>query len=165
MKETAVMRALVVVESWFGNTAEIAEAIADGLREAGADVDVTTAASAPQEPMADLIVVAAPTHNLGLPSPASRAKAVESGGQGEDVGVREWLERAKPSAARLTTVDTSVAGVFSGSAAKAAQKLAHRKGWHADRGPTFLVSGTKGPLAADALATAHALGRTLGSKA
>jgi menaquinone-dependent protoporphyrinogen IX oxidase len=38
MKETAVMRALVVVESWFGNTAEIAEAIADGLREAGADV-------------------------------------------------------------------------------------------------------------------------------
>ena len=54
------MRALVVVESWFGNTAEIAEAIADGLREAGADVDVTTAASAPHEPSADLVVVAVP---------------------------------------------------------------------------------------------------------
>ena len=159
------MRALVVVESWFGNTAEIAEAIADGLREAGADVDVTTAASAPQEPIADLIVVAAPTHNLGLPTPASRAKAVDSGGQGEDTGVREWLEQAKPSAARLTTVDTSVAGVFSGSAAKAAQKLARRKGWHADRGPTFLVTGTKGPLAADAIETAHALGRSLGTRA
>jgi hypothetical protein len=157
------MRALVVVESWFGNTAKIAEAIADGLREAGADVDVTPAASASHEPDADLIVVAAPTHNLGLPSPASRAKAVEGGGSGEDIGVREWLELAKPSAARLTTVDTSVAGVFSGSAAKAAQKLARRKGWHADRGPTFLVSGTKGPLAAEAIQEATALGRSLGS--
>jgi hypothetical protein len=157
------MRALVVVESWFGNTAQIAEAIAEGLREAGADVDVTTAASAPHEPDADLIVVAAPTHNLGLPTPASRAKTVEGGGSGDDVGVREWLELAKPSAARLTTVDTTVAGIFSGSAAKAAQKLAHRKGWHADRGPTFLVSGTKGPLAPDAIQEATALGRSLGA--
>src|SRR5665647_2749710 len=154
------MRALVVVESWFGNTAQIAEAIADGLREAGAEVEVTTA---PHEPVADLIVVAAPTHNLGLPSPASREKAREGGGTGEATGVREWLDQASPSAAHLTTVDTSVAGVFSGSAAKAAQKLARRKGWHADRGPSFLVSGTKGPLAADALETATALGRSLGS--
>jgi hypothetical protein len=157
------MRALVVVESWFGNTAQIAEAIADGLREAGAEVEVTTAASAPHEPLADLIVVAAPTHNLGLPTPASRDKAKEVGGTGETTGVREWLEQALPSAARLTTVDTAVAGAFSGSAAKAAQKLARRKGWHADRGSSFVVSGTKGPLAADALETATALGRSLGS--
>jgi len=163
MKETPVMRALVVVESWFGNTAQIAEAIADGLREAGADVEVAPAASAPREPVADLIVVAAPTHNLGLPSPASRGKAIEGGGSGEDVGIREWLEQATPSAARLTCVDTVVASMFSGSAAKAAQKLAHRRGWHADRGPSFLVGGTKGPLAADALETATALGRSLGS--
>lgn len=157
------MRALVVVESWFGNTAQIAEAIADGLREAGAEVDVTPAASAPHDPVADLIVVAAPTHNLGLPSPASRDKATETGGSGDAVGVREWLERAAPSAARLICVDTSVAGVFSGSAAKAAQKLARRRGWNADRGPTFIVSGTKGPLAADAIAAATALGRSLGT--
>jgi len=157
------MRALGVVESWFGNTAQIAEAIADGLREAGADVEVAPAASAPREPVADLIVVAAPTHNLGLPSPASRGKAIEGGGSGEDVGIREWLEQATPSAARLTCVDTVVASMFSGSAAKAAQKLAHRRGWHADRGPSFLVGGTKGPLAADALETATALGRSLGS--
>ena len=157
------MRALVVVESWFGNTAQIAEAIADGLREAGAEVEVNTSASAPHEPLADLIVVAAPTHNLGLPTPASRDKATEGGGTGETTGVREWLEQALPSAARLTTVDTAVVGAFSGSAAKAAQKLARRKGWHADRGPSFVVSGTKGPLAADALETATALGRSLGS--
>ena len=159
------MRALVVVESWFGNTAQIAEAIADGLREAGADVEVAPAASAPREPVADLIVVAAPTHNLGLPSPASRGKAIEGGGSGEDVGIREWLEQATPSAARLTCVDTVVASMFSGSAAKAAQKLARRRGWHADRGPSFLVGGTKGPLASDAIETALALGRRLGSQA
>ena len=157
------MRELVVVESWFGNTAQIAEAIADGLRDAGAEVEVTAAASAPHESDADLIVVAAPTHNLGLPSPASRSKAVESGGTGDEVGVREWLERATPSAARLTTVDTVVASMFSGSAAKAAQKLARRRGWHADRGPSFIVDGTQGPLAADAIETALAFGRSLGS--
>jgi hypothetical protein len=157
------MRALIVVESRFGNTAQIAEAIADGLREAGADVDVNPAASAPHDPVADLIVVAAPTHNLGLPSPASRDKAKESGGSRDAIGVREWLEQATPSTARLTCVDTSVAGVFSGSAAKAAQKLARRRGWNADRGPTFIVSGTKGPLAADALTAATAWGRSLGT--
>ena len=157
------MRALVVVESWFGNTAQIAEAIADGLREVGADVEVIPAASAPHEPDADLIVVAAPTHNLGLPSPASRSKAVEGGGTGDEVGVREWLEQATPSAARLTTVDTVVASIFSGSAAKAAQKLARRKGWRAERGPSFIVGGTQGPLAPDAIETALALGRSLGS--
>jgi Flavodoxin domain len=162
MKETSVMRALVVVESWFGNTAQIAEAIADGLRETGADVEVATAASAPQQPSADLVVVAAPTHNLGLPSPASRGKAVESGGSGDDLGVKEWLEKATPTAARLTCVDTVVAGMFSGSAAKAAQKLARRRGWHAERGPSFVVSGTKGPLAKDAIEDAIALGRSLG---
>src|SRR5674476_754448 len=67
MKENSVMRALVVVESWFGNTAQIAEAIADGLREAGAEVEVTTAASAPHEPVADLIVVAAPPTTSACP--------------------------------------------------------------------------------------------------
>ena len=56
-------------------------------------------------------------------------------------------------------MDTAVAGVFSGSSAKAAQKLARGKGWRADRGPSFLVGGTKGPLAADALDVATALGR------
>src|ERR1035437_1072499 len=129
MKENSVMRALVVVESWFGNTAQIAEAIADGLREAGADVEVTTAASAPQEPVADLIVVAAPTHNLGLPSAASREKAREGGGTGEPTGVREWLERAPPSAARLPPVAPSVAGSFPGLAARAPKKPPRRKGW------------------------------------
>src|ERR1035437_383866 len=129
MKENSVMRALVVVESWFGNTAQIAEAIADGLREAGADVEVTTAASAPQEPVADLIVVAAPTHNLGLPSAASREKAREGGGTGEPPGVGAGRERPPPSAARLPTVDTSVAASSPGWAARAPKKLARRKGW------------------------------------
>jgi len=88
---------------------------------------------------------------------------VRRGGDDDEIGDREWLEQARPSAARLTTVDTVVAGVFSGSSAKAAQKLARRKGWRADRGPSFLVGGTKGPLAADALDAATALGRSLAS--
>ena len=155
------MRALVVVESWFGNTAQIAEAIADGLRDAGADVEVATAASAPRQPVADLIVVAAPTHRFGLPTVASREKAREGCGFGDATGVREWLEQSQATSAHLTTVDTIVASIVSGSAARAAQKLARRKGWRADRGPSFTVSGQKGPLVKGELDRARAVGRTL----
>ncbi len=63
------MYALVVVESCFGNTYAVAEAVAAGLTEAGAEVALVSAVEAPKKPTGDLVVVAAPTHNLGLPSP------------------------------------------------------------------------------------------------
>lgn len=43
------MKALVVYESMFGNTEQIARAIADGLGES-LDVDVTEVSNAPAEP-------------------------------------------------------------------------------------------------------------------
>lgn len=69
------MRVAVVYESLFGDTREIAEAIAAGIREAapGADLICRPAAEAgPQLARADLLIVGAPTHFLGLPSPRSR---------------------------------------------------------------------------------------------
>ena len=69
------MRVSVVYESLFGDTREIAEAIAAGIREADPAVDLVCSPAAeadPQLAQADLLIVGAPTHFLGLPSPRSR---------------------------------------------------------------------------------------------
>lgn len=158
----SAVRALVVVESCFGNTAAVAEAVLAGLREAGVQGDLVQATDAPSKPEADLVVVAAPTHNMGLPSPSSRAQAARDGGHPATSGVREWLESSRPvGAARLVAVDTCVESRFAGSAAAKAQRLARRRGWHAEHGPGFEVSGTQGPLRAGELERARAFGRAL----
>lgn len=155
------MNVVVIVESCFGNTHHVAEAIADGLRQAGGEVSLQLASEASAEVRADLVVVAAPTHNLGLPSPSSRAQAAQRGGEVPASGVREWLDASAGSGARLVAVDTVVAGAFSGSAAKAAQKLARRRGWRAERGPSFVVTSTQGPLRDGELDRARTVGRSL----
>jgi hypothetical protein len=156
------MRALVIVESCFGNTHAVAEAIATGLIESGVEAALVTAAEAPKEPLADLVIVAAPTHNLGLPTPASRAKSRENSSDMPEPGVKEWLEGAKAlTGVRLVAIDTAVAGMFSGSAAKAAVRLAKSRGWTAERVPSFVVTGQKGPLKDGEIDRAHALGHAL----
>ncbi|MBO0808864.1 MAG: flavodoxin-like domain-containing protein, partial [Actinobacteria bacterium] len=65
----------IVYESLFGNTREIAEAIAEGSAEADPRATVAcrpAAEAGPELPRADLLIVGAPTHFLGLPSERSR---------------------------------------------------------------------------------------------
>jgi hypothetical protein len=95
------MRVVVVYESIFGNTREIAERIGVGLRPAG-EVDVLHVAEASHPIVAEarLLVVGAPTHAHGLASDHSRAQAhttaVKDGlrlePRADGPGVREWLE-------------------------------------------------------------------------
>ncbi len=73
--EMVSLRVGVVYESLFGDTREIAEAIAAGIREADPAVDLTCSPAAEADPglaQADLLIVGAPTHFLGLPSQRSR---------------------------------------------------------------------------------------------
>ena len=72
---------LVVYESAWGNTRQIAEAIGDGFG-AGATSTVVPVASAPplDQVHADLLVVGAPTHAFGLSRPGTREDAHERGG-------------------------------------------------------------------------------------
>ena len=67
------MRALVVYESMYGNTHEIARNIADGLRT-NYEVTLVPVAEATTDLVAgaDLLVAGAPTHMHGLPSVATR---------------------------------------------------------------------------------------------
>ena len=141
------MRVLIVVESLFGNTHAIAQAVADQLREDGADVELVDAASArPHLDGADLVLAGAPTHNLGLPTRTSRASAVDRGAAPVSSGLREWIGTLESSTTPVVTFATRVHGRFSGSASKAAVKLLRRRGLSAQQGTDFVVAGTTGPL-------------------
>ncbi|WP_242448190.1 flavodoxin domain-containing protein [Cellulomonas sp. WB94] len=95
------MRAVVVVESMFGNTRQVAEAIADGLRPT-VEAEVVDVGVAPEtiDPEVGLLVVGGPTHAFGMSRPASRTQALQEAGTpggSPDVGMREWLEHLAPS--------------------------------------------------------------------
>ena len=148
------MNALIVYESMFGNTRQIAEAIAEALQAAGTTVTVTTAANAPVELSGlDLVVIGSPTHAHTLPQPSSRKDAaawandekkqlhLEPGAQ--DPGVREWLERVPVAevnarfAAFSTRADFPL--IFAGDAAAAIKRRLRKRGVHVDAHENFLV--------------------------
>ena len=89
------MHIALIAETHFGNTAEIADALAAGARQAGATVTRVDAAATHLPPGTDLLVLAAPTHSGGLSTPRSRAQAVSQGAPESGRGVREWIAGAQ----------------------------------------------------------------------
>jgi flavodoxin len=164
------MKVLVVYESLFGNTQEVARAVANGLSE-HLDVELVEVAQAfamPTEPL-DLIVVGGPTHVFSLTRPSTRADAFKQGAtQGSaSVGLREWLEQLRQGERTefVAAFDTRVAKVrhLPGSAAKAAAKLARKRGYATAIQPeSFYVEDVAGPLLDGELDRARAWGERLG---
>lgn len=161
------MRAAVVYESWFGNTREVATAIADALRESGEVVVLSVDEPAPELDGLDLLVVGAPTHAHGLSSSMTRKSAVEQRGEpGEPgAGVRGWLRALPPAEGRRaaafdTRIEKSV--VLVGSAARGiARRLEHRGFELAAPAESFFVLDTDGPLKDGELERAAAWARSL----
>ena len=93
-------RAMVVFESMFGNTEQVAGAVADGLQAEGVPTVVVEVATAPADlpPSVDLLVVGAPTHAFSLSRPKTRSEAVRQGADESKaaIGLREWLETVRP---------------------------------------------------------------------
>ena len=164
-------RALIIVESYFGNTRAVAEAVAAGLLDGGAEAQVVDVSQAPSTLPADLdlLVLGAPTHNRGLPTAASQAKAREQAGSGEaSPGIGEWLETtAIPDFTDAAAFDTVVSkGWLSGSAAKAiAKALQRHQGRRTSSVRSFVVTASKGPLAGGEETDAHNWGRELAASA
>jgi hypothetical protein len=165
------MRALVVVESMFGNTKDIAAAVADGLGDT-ADVDLIEVNDAPSEldPDVRMLVVGGPTHAFGMSRPATRQDATRQAGRDPataGIGIREWLERLEPGPQPGVTAsfDTRIASPrVPGSAARAAQKRLKKLGFRpAMPAESFYVSGTPGPLVDGELERARRWGALLGS--
>ena len=156
------MKALLIVESCFGSTRALAEETATGLREGGAQADIVPASQAPPAVPDDvsLLILAAPTHNRGLPTPSSRRSAQSRGGSPEESGVREWLEAATiPEGARVLAIDTvTQRNWISGSAAK---RIAKMLGHGNVDTRSFVVARGQGPLDEDEARAARAWGAGL----
>ena len=96
------MKAVVVYESMFGNTHEVATQIGEGLRQAGVDALIVRVADCTDDLVrsAQLLVVGGPTHIHTMTRPRTRtaavsqAEAAHRGAQpgADGPGVREWLD-------------------------------------------------------------------------
>jgi hypothetical protein len=158
----------VVYESMFGNTREVADAVADGLRES-ARVEVHEVASATPLPAdLDLLVVGGPTHAFGLSRESTRNDAATKARrevESASMGLREWLGALEGTGMHTAyaTFDTRVNHPrVPGSAAKKAAKRLRRLGGTQSADPeSFWVDGVEGPLVAGELDRARGWGRKL----
>ncbi|MBV1861025.1 MAG: hypothetical protein KUG77_21590 [Nannocystaceae bacterium] len=152
------MRALVVYESIFGNTRDVAASIASGLRERALDVVVAEVSDAPGSAEDfDLVVVGGPIHAWGMTRAGTRDGArqeaerehLETVSQGE--GIREWMQRLPDVSTpiRCATFDTQTKTSWfpTGSAARPAAKKLREHGFELIADPEhFLVEGKYGPM-------------------
>ena len=148
------MRTLVVYESMYGNTHQVAEAIGRGLAGSG-DVTVVPVHEATPALVAaaDLLVVGGPTHAHGMTREASRQSAVEAAGKPDRAleldpaapgeGLREWFEHVTGAGRPAAAFDTRVhmPAALSGRAAKGIGKSLRHHGFAEVIDPeSFLVT-------------------------
>jgi hypothetical protein len=157
------MRILVVFESMFGATEQIARAVGRGLAAEVVNVD-----DAPTDLSGvDLLVVGGPTHVHGMSRAETRKSAAEQGEQPtrSGTGVREWLDslgpvpRGLPVAAFDTRIDKP--RLLTGAASVGIVKRLRRLGCRASAAAESFFVGTDAAgtgLAAGELARAEAWG-------
>lgn len=166
------MKALVVYESLFGNTEQVARAVAEGVgRRMPVEVVEVGAAPAPVTDLVDLLVVGGPTHAFSMTRPNTRADAVRQGAtKGSATGIREWMDHLAdgPHSETVATFDTRVDKVrhLPGSAAKAAAKGMRKHGYRDVAKPeSFYVDDVAGPLLEGELDRARSWGEALAASA
>lgn len=164
------MGALVVYESMFGNTGQVADAIAEGLRSQVATrlVEVNDAPGQ-IDPDVGMLVVGGPTHAFGMSRPKTRQDAMTQAGRdpgSAGIGMREWFESLghAADATQAATFDTHIDKRVPGSAARAAEKRLRKLGFRIlHSAESFYVSGTPGPLVEGELERARRWGEQLGA--
>src|SRR5215467_11548247 len=148
------MRAVVIYESMYGNTHQIAEAIGTGL--AGEfDVAVVPVAEAGRSVVsdADLIVVGGPTHVHGMARASTRRAAAKAASKPDSplqlepsapgIGLREWIGRMSKQHVKAAAFDTRLHGkaALTGSAAKGINRMLRARGFDVIAEPeSFLVT-------------------------
>ena len=166
------LRALVVYESMFGNTEQVAEAVARGLRLEGVDTALVEVGAAPSAVDAgvDLLVLGGPTHAFSMSRGSTRQDAVAKGADPDRArtGLREWLGSVRLDGGHLPDLavfDTRVSKVrwLPRAAGPAASHAARRRGLTTIAKPVgFLVEDISGPLVEHELERAVVWGREIG---
>jgi len=169
------MRTVIVYESMFGNTRQVAEAIAEGFGP-GADVAVVPVAAADASALGpvDLLVVGGPTHawsmsrpstRKGTPDYARRSDGVLTLEPGADTGpgVREWLAGTEWVATWAAPFDTKVKGPswLTGRASRAIRRALRRHGLLVVAGPESFIVDRRSVLLPGELERAKAWGARL----
>lgn len=148
------MRAVVVYESMYGNTHQVADAIGAGL-SAAFDVSVVPVSQAGPQILAgtDLVVTGGPTHAHSMSRAATRKAAVEAASKpvgGLTVepdalgpGLREWFDSLGRYPVKAAAFDTRMRGpaALTGRAAKTVARLLRAHGFDVVTEPeSFLVT-------------------------
>lgn len=169
------MKIVVVYESMFGNTKTVAEAIAEGLRDAG-EVKIGTVDELSPDGARDagLIVAGGPTHAHGMAKPNAHESLASDDSYREyghvlpgEENLRNWLERLPEGQAKAAAFDTRYDRpmLLTGSAAKKIAIILRSKGHSLVEPHSFFVAGVGGPLADGERERALAWGRELAAHA
>lgn len=159
------MKAVVVYESYWGNTRAIAQAVAEGLGEGAVALHTDEATVAALEG-AELIVAGAPLLGFSLPNDQIRKglpAETSKGGPEPDMShptLRSWIDALPKGNGRSATFETRI-WWSPGSAAKSAGKLLAAKGFTSVGSERFLVTGRYGPLKDGEVDRARAWGASL----
>ena len=160
------MKAIVVYESHWGNTAAIARAIAEGI---GPEARAVSTAEATGDALsgADLIVAGAPLLGFSLPTEsmvkglASEAGKAPAPPDLSHPSMRSWLEGFPKGSGRAAAFETRI-WWSPGSAAKTILDKLEAAGYGSAAKPQrFIVKGRYGPLRDGELEKAKAWGAEL----
>ncbi|MHA6513499.1 flavodoxin family protein [Tessaracoccus sp. Z1128] len=160
------MKAVVVYESLWGNTASVARAVAEGL---GEGAQALPAAEVGPEVVtdADLIVAGGPVFAFHLSSERTRGDiststpAADPAPDLSGMSIRAWMDALPTGSARFAAFDTEVRGPFGKGAPTIAKELA-AKGYRSVAKPEgFIVQGKYGPLKDGELERARRWGQSL----
>jgi flavorubredoxin len=145
------MKAIVVYESLWGNTAAVARAIAEGI---GADTPAVTTDAVSGEMIADadLIVAGAPVLAFSLPTDAIRdnvAKTEADAPTPPDLAhpsMRSWLESLPAGSGRCAAFETRIWWSPRGATGDIERRLEHAGYRVVAKAHKFVVNDKYGPL-------------------
>ncbi len=159
------MQAIVVYESVWGNTASVANAIAEGI---GGDTRAYATDAVPADLLArtDLIVAGSPVFAFDLPGERVRRRILETETDGpppdlSHPSLRSWLEALPPGTGLAAAFETRIWWSPRGATGTIERKLeraGYRRLMKAER---FVVADRYGPLRDGELARARAWGTDL----
>lgn len=163
------MKAIVVYESLWGNTAAIGRAIAEGIGE-NTQAVTTSDATADALAGADLVVVGAPVLGFSLPTENMRSNLRANPGKApsppdlEHPSVRAWMTALpKGGGSRFAAFETRIWWSPAG-ATKAIERAMQGAGYRVlGKAQRFIVTGGYGPLKEGELERARQWGAQLAS--